>query len=146
MDEKGSPLVGVGVHFNINGVFYTRTSDSNGVASLAINLNPGTYIITTEYDTALVSNTIKVLSIIESEDLVMTYRDGSRFKALVLDGQGNPNPNQSVTFNINGVLYTKMSNSTGFANLNINLMQGKYIITTQYNGLSVSNTIIINSP
>ena len=146
LDEKGSPLVGVGVNFNINGVFYTRTSDSNGVASLAINLNPGTYIITVEYDTALVSNTIKVLSIIESEDLVMTYRDGSRFKALVLDGQGNPNPNQSVTFNINGVLYTKMSNSTGFANLNINLMQGKYIITTQYNGLSVSNTIIINSP
>ncbi len=146
LDEKGSPLVGVGVTFNINGVFYIRTTDSNGVASLSINLNPGTYVITAEYDTSLVSNNIKVLSIIEAKDLVMTYRDGSRFNALVLDEQGNPNPNQSVTFNINGILYTKMSNSTGFASLNINLMQGKYIITTQYNGLSVSNTIIINSP
>ena len=146
LDEKGSPLAGADVSFNINGVFYTRTSDSNGVASLTINLIPGTYIITAGYGTALVSNKIKVLSIIEAEDLVMTYKDGSSFKALILNGQGNPYPNQLVIFNINGVFYTRMSNSTGFANLNINLIPGKYIITSQCNGLSVSNTIVINSP
>ena len=144
LDEKGSPLSGVDVKFNINGVFYIRTTDSNGVASLAINLNPGTYIITAEYDSSMVSNTIEVLSTIKAEDMVMKYRDGSKFKALILDGQGNPYPNQSVTFNINGVFYIRMTDSEGFASLNINLMAGKYIITSMFNGLSTSNTITIN--
>ena len=145
LDEKGSPLSGADVTFNINGVFYTRTSNLNGVVSLAINLNPGTYIITAAYDSLSVSNTIKVLSVIKSSDLVMKYRDGSKFKALILDGQGNPYPNQVVTFNINGVFYTRTTNSTGYANLNINLMPGKYIITSMFNGLSVSNTVTINA-
>ncbi len=145
LDEKGSPLSGADVTFNINGVLYTRTSDLNGVASLAINLNPGTYTITAQYNSASVSNTIKVLSTIKAEDLVMKYRDGSKFKALILDGQGNPYPNQSVTFNINGVFYTKITDSEGFASLNINLMAGKYIITSMFNGLSASNTITISA-
>ncbi|WP_407414009.1 carboxypeptidase-like regulatory domain-containing protein, partial [Methanobrevibacter sp.] len=74
LDEKGSPLSGAEVKFNINGVFYTRISDINGVASLSINLNPGTYTITAEYDSSMVSNTIKVLSTIKAEDMVMKYR------------------------------------------------------------------------
>ena len=75
----------------------------------------------------------------------MHYGDGTAFKATILDGKGNPCPNQSVTFNINGVFYTRTSNSTGVANLNINLQAGKYIITSMFNKLSVSNTILINN-
>ena len=145
LDEKGSPLSGVNVVFNINGVFYNRATDSNGVASLAINLAPGDYVITAEYDGFKVSNKIKVLNVIKTENIVMFYRDGTRFKATILDGKGNPYPNQSVTFNINGVFYSKVTNSTGVASLNINLPSGKYIITTSYNGLSAANTIEIKS-
>ena len=144
LDDEGSPLAGVSVSFNINGVFYTRQTNSEGIASLNINLLPGDYIITAQYEGLTVSNSIKVLSVIETEDLVMNYRDGSKFSARILDNQGNPYPNQSVTFNINGVLYTRITNSDGVAKLNINLMQGKYIITTMYNGISVSNTITVN--
>jgi hypothetical protein len=143
LDEKGSPLVGVDVTFNINGVFYTRTTDSNGVASLAINLIPGSYVITAKYDSQMVSNEINVLSVIKSNNLVMNYKDGSKFKVLILDNQGNPYPNQNVVFNINGVFYTRATDSTGYSNLNINLMEGKYIITSTFNELSVSNTITI---
>ena len=145
LDEKGSPLSGVNVVFNINGVFYNRATDSNGVASLAINLAPGDYVITAEYGGFKVSNKIKVLNVIKTENIVMFYRDGTRFKATILDGKGNPYPNQSVTFNINGVFYSKVTNSTGVASLNINLPSGKYIITTSYNGLSAANTIEIKS-
>ncbi|MBR6025087.1 MAG: Ig-like domain repeat protein [Methanobrevibacter sp.] len=145
LDEKGSPLSGVNVKFNINGVFYSRATDSNGVASLAINLAPGNYIITAEYDGFKVSNNIKVLNVIKTNDIVMSYRDGTRFKATILDGKGNPYPNQSVTFNINGVFYTKGTDATGVASLAINLQSGKYIITTSYNGLSAANTIEIKS-
>ena len=145
LDEKGSPLSGVYITFNINGVFYKRLTDSNGVASLAINLVPGDYIITAEYDGSRVSNNIKVLTVIKTIDIVMHYGDGTAFKATILDGKGNPYPNQSVTFNINGVFYTRTSNSTGVANLNINLPSGKYIITSSYNGLNAANTIEIKN-
>ncbi len=39
-DSTGKALVNSDVRFNINGVFYTRTTDAYGVASLAINLRP----------------------------------------------------------------------------------------------------------
>ena len=145
LDEKGSPLTGVDVTFNINGVFYTRQTNSDGIASLNINLIPGNYIITAQYGESKVSNNIKVLSIIETHDVVMKYMDGTKFSAKILDNQGNPYPNQSVTFNINGVFYTKISGENGIANLNINLQAGKYIITSMFNKLSVSNTILINN-
>ena len=145
LDDKGSPIAGVTVTFNINGVFYDRLTNSDGVASLAINLIPGKYTITAQYGDSKVSNTITVLSIIKVNDITMNYRDGTKFKATILDGNGNPYPNQAVTFNINGVFYTRISDSTGVANLNINLQSGKYIITTIFNGLSASNTIVIKS-
>ena len=145
LDDSGSPLAGVSVTFNINGVFYTRTSDENGVVSIAINLNPGKYIITAEYDTLKVSNNIEVLSVIETQDITMHYRDGTSFKAMILDGIGNPNSGVNVTFNINGVFYTKTTDSSGVASLNINLQAGEYIITSTYNGLNESNTIVIKN-
>ena len=40
----------------------------------------------------------------------MTYHDGSKFGAVVLDGEGNPLANQKVSFNVNSVLYHKVSN------------------------------------
>ncbi|MBR0057847.1 MAG: hypothetical protein IJP99_00730 [Methanobrevibacter sp.] len=145
LDDKGSPLAGESVSFNINGVFYTRTTNSDGIASLNINLEPGTYIITAIYGESRVSNTIKVLNVIETNDVIMNYHDGTKFIATILDGQGKAYPNQSVTFNINGIMYTRTTNATGTANLNINLLPGKYIITSIFNGLCVSNTILIKS-
>ena len=145
LDEKGSPLAGVSVSFNINGVFYERKTNSDGVASLNINLEPKDYIITAEYGGSRVSNNIKVLNVIKTVDVVMKYRDGTRFGATILDNRGYPYPNQSVRFNINGVFYTRITDLNGVANLNINLQPGKYIITSMYNGLSVSNTILINN-
>ncbi len=104
-DKNGSLAVGKNVTFNINGVFYTKTTDSNGVVSLAINLRPGEYIITTMYEGLAVGNNIVVLPTLVTRDLNMTYGDGSNFTAQTLDGQGKPLANQNVTFNINGVFY-----------------------------------------
>lgn len=62
--------------------------------------------------------------------------EGSQFKATLLDGYGNPNPNQNVTFNINGVFYNRTTGSDGVAKLNIRLMPGEYIITLSYDGFT----------
>lgn len=47
--NNGSTLLNQTIIFNINGVNYTKTTDFNGVAKLKINLNPGNYIIKSNY-------------------------------------------------------------------------------------------------
>ena len=142
-DDGKAVGAGENVTFNINGVFYTRQTDANGIAKLNINLQGGDYIITAEYKGCLVSNNIKVLPVLNASDISMKYRDGTQFKATLVDGQGKPYANQSVQFNINGVLYNRPTGSDGIAKLNINLMPGEYIITSSYNGSSIGNKITI---
>ena len=143
LDSQGYPVEGTIVTFNINGVFYYKETDSNGIASLAINLRPGKYVITTMYGQYDVGNNVTVLSTLQTSDLKMKYLDGSAFNARVVDGQGNPLANQIVKFNVNGVFYNKVTNDEGIASLNIRLMKGEYIITSIYNGFETGNTIKI---
>jgi hypothetical protein len=145
LDGQGNPVVGETVTFNINGVFYERKSNESGQVKLNINLIPGEYIITAEYNGCKVSNNITVLSILNASDLTKSYRDSTPFTVQVLDGQGKPLANAVVTFNINGVFYNRTSDSDGIAKLNINLQKGEYIITSTYNDLSISNTVIVYS-
>lgn len=147
VNDVGNPVTNQDVTFNINGVFYTRTTNDNGVARMNINLNPGNYTITSAHpiNGEMHSNNIEVLPTITAEDLKMSYRDGSRFTAHVIDDNGNPLAKSDVTFNINGIYYTRASDNEGNARLNINLDVGKYVITaTNAKGLSVSNTITIS--
>ena len=142
--DDGKPVgAGETVRFNINGVFYERTTNASGVAKLNINLQPGDYIITAEYKGDMVSNNIKVLPVLSAKDITMKYRDGTQFKATLVDSQGKPYAGQTVTFNINGVFYNRVTGSDGIAKLNINLMPGEYIITSSYNGSNIANTVKI---
>ena len=133
------------VTFNINGVFYTRMINESGYAKLNINLNPGEYIITSDYNGCRNANNVTVLSVLAADDLDMKYRDGSRFTVRLTDGSGRALANAAVTFNIHGVFYERVSDANGEARLNINLMAGEYIITSTYNSLNVSNKITISA-
>ena len=143
-DKDGSLAVGKTVTFNINGVFYNRTVDENGTVTLNINLNPGKYIVTAIYEGYDVGNNVVVKSVLLTDDLSMKFKDGSKFNATVLDGQGKPLANQTVIFNINGVFYNKTTADNGVASLNINLLKGKYIITSTWNSYQVGNKITIS--
>ena len=143
-DKNGSLAVNKNVTFNIHGVFYTRTTDENGVVSLGISLRPGEYVITTMYEGLDLGNTVTVLSTLVTHDLNMKYMDGSNFTAQTLDGQGNPLANQNVSFNVNGVFYHKVTDDNGFASLTIRLMSGKYIITSSWNDFQTGNNITIS--
>ena len=141
----GNPLVNVMVRFNINGVFYNRTTNHEGIATLRINLLPGHYIITSIYGNFEVGNNITVLSILTGKNIVMNVMDGTKYKVRLVDGQGNWAVNKTIIFNINGVFYNRTTNQFGIAALNINLLLGYYIITAQYDGTKISNTINITS-
>ena len=143
-NKDGSLAVNKEVTFNINGVFYHKTTDSNGVASLGIALRPGEYIITTIVDGLDIGNKVTVLPTLVTKDLDMKYLDGSDFTAQTLDGQGKPLANQNVSFNVNGVFYHKVTNEDGIASLKIRLMSGEYIITSSWNNFQTGNTIKIS--
>ena len=142
-NKNGTLAINKNVTFNINGVFYTRQTNENGVVGLNINLRPGNYIITTMFDGLAIGNNINVLPTLVTNDLSMKYLDGSKFTAQTLDGQGNPLANQNVSFNINGVLYHRVTDKDGMASLNIRLMSGDYIITLYWNDFQVGNTVKI---
>ena len=46
LDSTGKALANSEVKFNINGVFYTKTMDKDGVKIWELNLRPGNYILT----------------------------------------------------------------------------------------------------
>ena len=142
-NKDGSLAVNKEVTYNINGVFYTKTTDENGVASLGISLRPGNYIITTIVDGLAMGNNVTVIPTLVTKDLDMKYLDGSDFTAQTLDGQGNPLANQNVSFNVNGVFYHKVTDKDGIASLKIRLMSGEYIITSYWNNFQTGNTIKI---
>ena len=60
VDGQGKALAGANITFNVNGVFYHKTTNANGVASLNIRLMAGEYIITSTYDNCWASNKITI--------------------------------------------------------------------------------------
>ena len=145
LKTDGSPLANSYAIFNINGVFYNRTTDNEGNVKLNINLHPGTYIITTEnpYDNSKMSNTIVVTPYLFTDDLTKYYKGDSRFKAKLVDSNYNPQANKEITFIINGVEYTRNTNENGEASLAINLKPGEYDIITKNSEYEVTNTITV---
>ena len=142
-NKDGSLAINKTVNFIINGVSYNRNTDANGTVELNINLRPGNYTITTMYENLTVGNKVSVLPTLETSDLSMKFKDGSKFMAKTLNGQGEPLANQNITFNVNGVLYYKTTWNDGVASLNINLMKGNYIITSIWDNYEVANEIKI---
>ena len=147
LDGNGKALANTDVKFNINGVFYTRVTDENGIARLNIRLDPASYIITA-YNPVTgeqKANEVTVLPRIIAKDLSMKYLDGSTFNAALVDGQGKAISGVNITFNINGVFYHRTTNADGVTKLNIRLMPGEYIITSMYDECWASNKIIISA-
>ena len=144
LDGQGNPLANTDVNFNINGVFYVRKTNQNGIAKLNINLESKEYILTAIHPITgyMHSNTITVLPTITGSDLTKIFRDNHQYYATFLNGDGSPLTDTSITFNIHGVFYNRTTNAEGTAKLNINLEPGKYIITSYHpNSERYSNDI-----
>ena len=143
LDGSDNPLVNGNVTFNINGVFYKKQTNASGIAKLNIALLPNEYILTAIHPNGLMyGSNITVLSTVFGEDIVKFFRNGTQYYAKFLDDFGNPLVNGNVTFNINGVLYEKQTDSEGIAKLNINLLPGEYILTAMHLNSEAKSNII----
>lgn len=147
VDAKGNLLTNANVTFNINGVFYTKTTNDKGIAGLNIRLYPGNYIITAinPVNGEQIGNKVIVKpNIADNKELVKYFRNASQYSVKLLNNDGSVAvEGEKVVFNINGVFYTKPTNASGIATLNINLNPGKYIVTAIYKECMVSNNITV---
>ena len=150
LDANGKGIAGQTVAITINGVSYSRITDSNGMASLAIGLRPNTYAASVEYagsstyDAATkVSITVKVLPTIVSKDLTKYYKSSNQYTATFYNGTGGALANTNVKVSINGKTYTYKTNDKGVVTVAINLKPGTYEITAQdpVTGYKLSNTV-----
>lgn len=140
-------LANTQVIFEINGKNYTKTSDENGISSMSINLRPGNYPMKTYTLGNVITNSVTVLSTINGKNIVKMYRNGTQFYGTFLKGDGSPLTNSNVTFNINGVFYTKQTDKNGVAKLNIQLRPNTYILTCidPLTGLDIGYNITVLS-
>ena len=136
---------GVSVVFKVNGKSYKVSTDKNGYASLAINLQPGTYTISAENNGYKVSNKITVKPTIVTGNAAFKRYSTIKFTAKLLDSSGKIIKNKKITFKLNGKTYSAKTNSKGIATVYIknSLKVGKYTITSAYGKASVKNTITI---
>ena len=138
LDGCGSPLVNASVVFNINGVFYKKQTDDNGMARLNINLFPGEYILTAIHlNGEEKANIIKVLTTISAEDISLIENKSGVFVLKTHDGARN------VSITINGVEYIVQTDDGGVATLNVSLSKGNHAVLSKNlnSGEEVFNTI-----
>ena len=140
LDGCGSPLVNASVIFNINGVFYKKQTDDNGMARLNINLFPGEYILTAIHlNGEEKANIIKVLTTISAEDISLIENKSGVFVLKTHDGARN------VSITIDGVEYIVQTDDGGVATLNVSLSKGNHAVLSKNlnSGEEIFNTIYV---
>lgn len=141
IDFNGIPLANKNVIFTVNGYSYTRTTDSNGIAKLNINLDPGQYIISYTFsgDSQYYSSNSEIEINVFTGNTYMLYLEDEvyrteQFGVALFDANENRLANKNVIFTINGNPYTRTTDSNGIAKLNINLNPGQYPINYAFSG------------
>ncbi|WP_040681956.1 carboxypeptidase regulatory-like domain-containing protein [Methanobrevibacter boviskoreani] len=148
--------ISVIIKYDDNGTVYNKTlpvTDGKAIIQWTPTIT-GKYTINVDfngytadnitYSTSKGSKTYNAIAnnnlIIISNNVVMYYRDGTKYYVFVTDIDGNPISNVSVEINIAGKSYKRITNENGTASLSLNLSPKTYNVTT-----SVVNSTVTNS-
>ncbi|WP_458453876.1 transglutaminase domain-containing protein [Methanobrevibacter sp.] len=144
-DEYGNVLANTNVKITVNGKTYTSKTNSKGVASLAINLKPGSYKVVAQNPKTgyKLTTTFKVLSTITASDVSKVYTDGRKFSAKFYKSNGKVLAKKTIKFKLKGKTYKVKTDKNGVAKLSLkSLKKGTYkIISYNRDGLSKTNKI-----
>lgn len=173
LTSGGKPVpAGKVVNITANGLDYPKATDSNGVAYLENHLLVGDYLIEAgfcekladvnpdEYDvndidviTAKASKPCSVkkgwsqTSVVNSEGVDIsgtTVKKGTYVICTMTDNSNKPMKNVVITLTVNGVSYTRVTDSNGQARLNINLLSNTYDLQVSFGGSNLYQPLVKN--
>ena len=141
-DKDGNPVSGKNLIFTFNGNNYTRTTDSNGVASLKISGKAGVYTIAVlfEGDELYENSSISTQVTVSKTPTSITNASSSAIKGkayyvVLKDKNGKVLSSKKVTLSFNGKTYTKTTDSKGKVSLTITGTVAKtYKLTYKFAG------------
>jgi len=146
-------LANKNINFIIGNINYTATTDGNGIASVNLNLNPGTYTVMVyfngdaDFEVSNLTSEIRIASTIQAKNLTKYYNGATQYTAKFLDSKGNLLVNKMVTVTVNGKSYTRKTNSKGLISLPMNFKPGTYnvVLTNPLTGYKLTTTFKILS-
>ena len=148
-DSNGKVLGNTEITFKLAGKSYKIKTLPNGVARLNININAGTYTISSVNPVTgqKLSNKITIYyKIRENKDVSNYFGAKTNYKVRIYtDGGKTVGAGKVVTFKVNGKTYNVKTDSNGYAKLAINLNPNKYTVTASYGGFKVSNKITVKN-
>lgn len=152
-DFNGEALANQKIIIKIGTKNYEAITNSNGIASVKLYINPDLYIATILYDGTAdynpvnLSCSVKIIPTIISKDINKYYKASSKYTATFLNTQGEVLKNTNVKIKINGKTYTAKTNNKGVATLAINLKPGNYFAYAYdpITGFSLKNRIKVLS-
>ena len=141
-DKNGNVLSGKNLIFTFNGNNYTRTTDSNGVASIKINAAAGTYDISVLfegdelYENSSSSSKVTVSKASTSISTDTKYAvKGETYSVVLKDKDGKVLSKKNVVLTYNGKTYNKTTNSKGIVSIKITGTVAKtYKLTYKFAG------------
>lgn len=135
--NTGKSLANKEIKLSIDNVGYSANTNSKGIASINLKLNPGSYLATAYFagdDNFNASNNlsghVKILTTIKAKDITKYYKGSKNYQATYLDSNGKALKNKNVAIIVGGTKYTRKTNSNGVATLPINLKPGSYKVAT----------------
>ncbi len=148
LKSDGTPLANSEVTFIVNGNEYNVKTDDYGIACLSNKFNVGKYEVFIE-NPATGLNMTKSMTIVKritgNKDVSVDYSYASDFKIRLYDDNGQvAGAGETVTFRLNGVAYNANTDKNGYAVFKIkNLLPKTYVLTCEYNGVEVSNNVVV---
>ncbi|AMK15160.1 Ig-like domain-containing protein [Methanobrevibacter olleyae] len=146
--SSNKPIKGLKITFKVNGKIYNRTSDSNGKVVLGvtkgITLYPGTYSCLVKFaGTSTYAASSKTVTItvkkwntkLLANNLVCYYNDSVNLVATLQNSSSKSIKGKSISFLINGVTYSRTTDSSGKASLSLpKLNPGSYSCLVKFAG------------
>ena len=137
------PLANKNVIFKVNKNSFSKTTNSNGIASLPINFAVGNYTIKCSVNSAGLNKKSVTCSIkvIERSKTTLTWKSGTSFtdssqtfKVLLKGSNGKAISGGTVKLTINSKTYTVTTASNGYATFKTDVGVGVYDVSAEYAG------------
>lgn len=146
-DANGKALSNTKVTFKLSGKSYTLSTLPNGIARLNINIEPGTYTISSVNPATgeKLTNKITIYYQIMGKDSSNYIGAKTSYKVRIYNDNLKPvGAGKVVKFKINGKTYQVKTDKNGYAKLAIKLTTAKkYTVTVTYSKYKISNKITV---